>query len=267
MQVWIGVAVVALVAAGVQAAAVYESFDYTTDEELPTQTGGSGFSGAWTGPNAGYTDPWEIADATLSYSTLVVGGNAGDDTSANSSDCFRRLDMSVLDTSDGASVWFSFLMDYATLTSDLRVSFFCNEDTHGNGATVEFKGGNGTIELKGSFSGTGATSASLGSTHLYVGRVDFSDADDGDVFTLWIDPELGSTPDDGDAFLTTTGTLDMSAADYYPSVYLRAGRGAVTYVDEIRMDTTFADVTPVPEPATMALLGLGGLAVLRRRRR
>jgi len=38
------------------------------------------------------------------------------------------------------------------------------------------------------------------------------------------------------------------------------------FVDELRIGTTFEDVTPVPEPATMSLLALGGLALLRRRR-
>ena len=42
--------------------------------------------------------------------------------------------------------------------------------------------------------------------------------------------------------------------------------GVKFYVDELRIGTTFADVTPIPEPATMTLLALGGLALLRRRR-
>ncbi len=37
-------------------------------------------------------------------------------------------------------------------------------------------------------------------------------------------------------------------------------------VDEIRLGTDWASVTAVPEPSSLALLGLGGLACLRRRR-
>ena len=37
-------------------------------------------------------------------------------------------------------------------------------------------------------------------------------------------------------------------------------------IDEIRIGTTWVDVTGVPEPATMALLGLGGILLRRRRK-
>jgi len=41
--------------------------------------------------------------------------------------------------------------------------------------------------------------------------------------------------------------------------------GTRTHVDEIRIATTFGDV--VPEPATMGLLAIGGLALIRRKRK
>lgn len=43
--------------------------------------------------------------------------------------------------------------------------------------------------------------------------------------------------------------------------------GIKYFVDEIRIVTSFGDVAPTPEPMTLALLGLGGLGVIRRRRK
>jgi len=42
--------------------------------------------------------------------------------------------------------------------------------------------------------------------------------------------------------------------------------GNTTDIDEVRFGTSFADVTVVPEPSSLALLGLGSLLLLRRRR-
>jgi hypothetical protein len=41
----------------------------------------------------------------------------------------------------------------------------------------------------------------------------------------------------------------------------------VIQFDEFRLGTTFGDVTPVPEPGTLALAGLGGIAMLTLLRR
>jgi hypothetical protein len=45
------------------------------------------------------------------------------------------------------------------------------------------------------------------------------------------------------------------------------GTNAFFTFDEVRLGQSFADVTPVPEPVTFALAGLGGVALLALRRK
>jgi MYXO-CTERM domain-containing protein len=72
-----------------------------------------------------------------------------------------------------------------------------------------------------------------------------------------------------DADLTLTGTSTSTAGpDFFA---LRQGSGTVMLenIDSIVTGTTLADVTAAPEPSTIALAGLGGVAALlaiRRRR-
>lgn len=90
--------------------------------------------------------------------------------------------------------------------------------------------------------------------------------------TLFVNPVPGPTaPADATGFSGTSsgnygwGNYNTGLKDFTgsPSINM-IGKGYT--IDELRFGDTFADVAPVPEPASMGLLAVGGLALLRRRR-
>jgi hypothetical protein len=104
------------------------------------------------------------------------------------------------------------------------------------------------------------------SVHLFVAKIQFNAASD-DNITVWMDPDL-SQPE----------------ASQPNTVYRRAGSGNAAFdriavrsgsdnnnnsweYDEVRIGTTWSQVTPVPEPTAALSLALGGLLLAGRRTR
>ncbi|MEP6668234.1 MAG: hypothetical protein ABJF10_03725 [Chthoniobacter sp.] len=107
------------------------------------------------------------------------------------------------------------------------------------------------------FGGTPTTDANLGFTNtnvnLFVLRIDFG-VGGTDTVSIYANPLLGTEP--GSPLGQVTAS-DLSFDRISNSTF---SGGAVQMLDEVRVGTTFASVTPAPEPGATVLLG--GVAVV-----
>jgi len=117
------------------------------------------------------------------------------------------------------------------------------------------------------------TQFTTGDTIFLVAEYEFNQASNlDDVAKLWINGVNMQTSDFGAASapvtaLTSTGG-DISALQIL-SFFLRENTvsGNTVQFDEVRVGTSWAEVTPVPEPVGFGVLTLGAFAALVRRRR
>ncbi len=110
------------------------------------------------------------------------------------------------------------------------------------------------------------TQRNLNQTYLVVLAYEFNGVNDADdVAKIWVDPVPGSA--EPLPLLTSTGD-DISTLQIQ-NFFLRQNTSApqVTQIDEVRVGTTWEDVTPIPEPAGVMLLALGAVGFMSRRRR
>ena len=279
----------------------YEGFNYAiATDGLAGQSGGTGFSGAWNDT----ANDGDIVASALSYTDgggrmLVTSGNMArmEGNAAGNAVNFRLLDTTTYSSS--STLYLSFLGQKVasntgtpldsravnlalfngtvagTGTENISVGHGTNFPVGGPYNWGHFWGGNGgngtgagTVDTYSSVSAQTAVFAVL-KIELNLGGGAL------DQFTFYLNPSLnsesGNTPS-----ATTISTQDRGATMNAIVSQFRPFGGntnvngtGILSLDEIRLGTTWGDVTPfiVPEPSTAALGGLAALGLLRRRRR
>ena len=232
-------------------------FDYTTGTQLNGANGGTGWTAAWTAQ----ADRYEIQNTIQTYTGLVTSGANAVSKFDNASfgNGFNRNF-----TNTTGRVWGSATINFATVSTYFE--FKLNEASNVNwSAKFGFNGTNIFTE----HSGPGALvntafTATANTTYFLAFTYDTSGAT---PTTFFVNPTglgTGLTPSGSLAEASFTGNnWGMSPMGNFS---MFAGDGLFT-MDNVRLGTTWQDVSPIPEPSTVALLGLGALGLLAMRRR
>jgi hypothetical protein len=204
---------------------------------------------------------------------IAIGGNH---TSANTTNIFYSLLMQVTDltgTAAGGATVFGFnntvintddtTAQPSAITGRIIIKPAPTAGTYFLGASKTGTGGD--------FVGVGETDPTynVGDTVFVVGRYTFNtDSSTDDTFSMWINPSPSTFADDnlmpapnltatlGGDFVTIATLLLRQTTAIVPAGLL---------FDEIRVDKSWAGVTP--EPSALGLLAMGGAMLLRRSKR
>lgn len=244
---------------------VYDGFDYTASTAIAGQNGGTGFAGGWSSATA-YQSFSTISSGSLSYggtAALPTSGNSGQlsvPNALNYPDITRNF--SPITTGD---LWVSFL----TFTSNPNAGYAglrLQDGTLANyGSTSLIFAGDGGGVAKFELGANNFSVAAVTSNQVYLLTVRVQNIGSGSSpISLFLNDDF-TTP-----ILTTSrniaqvGGLDFIAG---PNGYNDGSGNFTAGIDEIRVGTTLADVSAIPEPTALGLLGIAGLALVSRRRR
>jgi MYXO-CTERM domain-containing protein len=251
------------------AATVTESFD-TYGASSASLSGLGSASGAW---STGWIDnaaPTYYPNVPLTlnktgYSNLDNGvGAAGYGTTGNAGSTARR---GLTYPGLNGTVWVSALAQISTGGDALL--WFGGSTAPSN--FVGLRSGVAAFKYNGGTQLNGA-SVTLNTPHLLLAKVQVGGGSAADSIDIWLDPDLStgeaglptaSFSGSGSQIFGSDGSTALDMSGIKVSFNLTG-----SYIDAIRISNDadgFTQVTMVPEPAAMGLLGLFSLGLLRRR--
>lgn len=218
---------------------VHEPFAYTPGVSVTGGSAGSGWASSWTQDGAGGS----IASSGLVYAdaagnVLNVSGLSATTQSTTTVRNFRSIP-----TTASNSVWISFLYQIPSGGPKfVGLSFYRAGQTI---FAIQSPSTDSTAKIwLGNYVVAGSVSTNkgvFGQTHLIVLRVQKGvGAGGNDVVDAYVDPLLTAEP---------SGPVSISASNFdFDSVRMAGQDGSPLMLDEIRIGTTYADVTPHTSP-------------------
>jgi hypothetical protein len=241
-----------------QAQLFQEGFNYTAGGNL-------GGNGPWSSGNNNIT----IANGNLTYPGLAdLGGNSLSVVSGVSAGSVVANFAGASITS--GSVYYSFLAQCSSLpTANQYLTAVLPASSSGPGGSADPLGfyvgqqtAGSTFKVGIRSGGSGATyttkgNLTVGAVNLFVVKYTF-----GGNVSLWVNPTAGDSESAADvSFLAGVSAANLEEIGFKAQSAATAGNWIF---DDLRVGTAWADVTPVPEPSTFALAGIGFIVLAAR---
>ena len=230
-------------------------------DQFSYSTGSLPGNGGWTQVTSGGTQIQVTSGNNLSYSGLAPS-SGGDVTLVQGN---GRSAFNSYTAQSSGSVYFSFILQASTLPGNNKVQNVASlNDSSGNAAitiSIDNTNPNSFVALtKASGSISDSTSqVTAGNSIFIVGKYQIVSGAGNDVVSLWVNP---SSANFGGTEPTATLTIN-TGTDFATSIsrvyLLEAGTAGTAVLDELRVGTSWADVTPTPEPINAALTIFGGI--------
>jgi len=258
----LGVALIANRATAQSVSSIYEGFSYTVGGTLDNNNGGTGGGGNAWGSYIGSSNPGDyviqsgsLADPT---STLLTSGNKVTTTAPSAGFDGRFFGYLPGQGTAGSNLYYSILIQ----PLNLGVTGQSASGADGGFALQIFGGGgaNSVIAGMSAFSPnwalsegtiTSASSVPVVSNVTAFLVVEVAYGSGSATESLWVNPTPGQ-PQPG----TASATMTYNIGDQN-GLGLNTFNGAEASYDEIRGGTTWASVTPVPEPSSFVLAAFG----------
>ena len=278
---------------------IHEPFDYASTAGVNNgaslgdggQTGGLGL-GTWTQVNSG-SNEIDVADSGLTFTdgasnVLSVSGNAFERAQRVGQAAVNSPITASGFATEGTSIWMTFLYqdrgfsgpDFAIALTSQTMNFgdpqALTAAGFGVGLGINSVGGPArsigtavydnatgqsfTPEATSTFDGPGASGI-----HMLAMKVNWNSGSDDEIFVFDLSSDFSVEPAEGTALASATFNWSQAEQDMLNNLAINESQ--VNFLDEIRVATTFAEATGIPEPSAALLGALGGLVVLRRRRK
>ena len=249
------------VSASFAAPAFSENFNSYVNGNLAGTTQNELGQGPWAQNNVSSTTPIQVSNGR------ALLGTSGQDVYAAFS--------SAVANPDGTSFYYALTLNVisAQATGDyfFHVSnpagttslFYERLFARSSGAGFQL----GLLDTSGTGSLTtwGATELPLSTDHRIVVAQNSIAGANNDTFSVYVNPTDLGVEGNNTAYLTHTWTSVNAETATYAAVNLRQGSGANAanvLVDDIQVSKTFSEAAGVPEPSSIALATMGGLAML-----